>query len=58
VSAAILEMLVFPNPGLIKLLPAFTKRWTKGKGKDLCFRGEKKIPSIGTFAKNIDDCES
>lgn len=38
-TAAVLEMLVFSKPGLVKLLPALPKRWKTGKVSGLCCRG-------------------
>ena len=38
-TAAVLEMLVFSKPGLIKLLPALPKKWTKGKVEGILCRG-------------------
>lgn len=39
IAAAVLEMLVFSKPGLIKLLPALPDRWDKGQAKGLACRG-------------------
>lgn len=39
IAAAILEMLVFSTPGLIKLLPALPDRWEKGRAKGILCRG-------------------
>lgn len=39
IAAAVLEMLVFSKPGLIKLLPALPERWTSGTVKGLRCRG-------------------
>lgn len=38
-SAAILEMLVFSAPGMIKLLPALPKCWKKGRAEGIACRG-------------------
>ena len=39
VSAAVLEMLIFSKPGLIKLLPALPSTWPRGRVRGLCCRG-------------------
>ena len=38
-TAAVLEMLCFSAPGLIKLLPALPSRWTRGRAGTLACRG-------------------
>jgi alpha-L-fucosidase 2 len=38
-TAAILEMLVFSKPGLIKLLPALPDKWTRGRACGIACRG-------------------
>lgn len=38
-SAAVLEMLVFSKPGLIRLLPALPRKWTCGLAKGIACRG-------------------
>ena len=38
-TAAVLEMLLFSRPGLIKLLPALPERWSRGSATGLCCRG-------------------
>ena len=38
-SAAILEMLVFSKPGIVKLLPALPERWSSGRVKGIACRG-------------------
>lgn len=38
-TAAIIEMLVFSKPGIIKILPAIPDRWTYGKVKGIACRG-------------------
>jgi len=39
ISAAILEMLVFSKPGLVKLLPALPDPWTRGRVCGIACRG-------------------
>jgi alpha-L-fucosidase 2 len=39
ITAAVLEMLVFSKPGLIKLLPALPAKWTSGKVAGIRCRG-------------------
>ncbi len=39
ITSAVLEMLVFSKPGLIKLLPALPTKWAKGKVTGVCCRG-------------------
>lgn len=39
IAAAVLEMLVFSKPGLMKLLPALPSKWRKGSVKGICCRG-------------------
>ena len=39
VTAAMLEMLVFSKPGLIKLLPAIPEGWTQGRAHGIACRG-------------------
>ena len=39
ITAAVLEMLVFSKPGLIKLLPALPAKWNSGKVTGICCRG-------------------
>ncbi|MBN1865408.1 MAG: glycoside hydrolase N-terminal domain-containing protein [Victivallales bacterium] len=39
VAAAVLEMLVFSVPGLIKLLPALPAKWSEGKAENIQCRG-------------------
>jgi len=39
ISAAVLEMLVFSKPGLVKLLPALPQRWAKGSASGILCRG-------------------
>lgn len=38
-TAAVLEMLVFSRPGLLKLLPALPGKWARGKAQGLLCRG-------------------
>ena len=38
-TAAMLEMLAFSKPGLIRILPALPKTWARGKVSNLCCRG-------------------
>ena len=38
-TAAIVEMLVFSKPGIIKLLPAMPNRWSCGRAKGIACRG-------------------
>ena len=38
-AAAVMEMLVFSKPGLIKILPALPSKWTSGRVSGLCCRG-------------------
>ena len=38
-SAAVLEMLVYSAPGVIKLLPALPKKWPAGKAEGMLCRG-------------------
>jgi len=38
-SAAVLEMLVFSKPGLIRLLPALPRKWTSGRATGIACRG-------------------
>ena len=38
-TAAVLEMLVFSRPGLIKLLPALPDRWSSGRAGKIACRG-------------------
>lgn len=38
-TAAVLEMLVFSKPGLIKLLPALPERWSRGEAAGVACRG-------------------
>ena len=38
-TAAIIEMLVFSKPGIIKLLPAIPDRWNCGRAKGIACRG-------------------
>ena len=40
IAAAIVEMLVFSRPGLIKLLPALPDKWKTGKAERLQCRGQ------------------
>jgi len=40
ISAAILEMLVFSKPGLVKLLPALPDPWTQGRVCGIACRGD------------------
>jgi len=39
VTAAVLEMLVFSQPGMVKLLPALPAKWRKGKARGILCRG-------------------
>ncbi|MCK5119507.1 MAG: glycoside hydrolase N-terminal domain-containing protein, partial [Candidatus Latescibacteria bacterium] len=39
ITAAILEMLVFSKPGLVKLLPAIPDKWTQGRACGIACRG-------------------
>jgi len=39
IAAAVLEMLVFSKPGLVKLLPALPAKWSSGKVTGICCRG-------------------
>ena len=39
IAAAMLEMLVFSKPGLIKVLPALPRRWPRGQARNLACRG-------------------
>jgi len=39
-SAAVLEMLVFSRPGMIKLLPALPDRWAAGRARGIACRGQ------------------
>ncbi|MBT3297114.1 MAG: glycoside hydrolase family 95 protein [Verrucomicrobia bacterium] len=39
ITAAVLEVLVFSKPGLIKLLPALPAKWRSGKVTGICCRG-------------------
>jgi len=39
ITAAVLEMLVFSKPGLVKLLPALPAKWTSGSVTGICCRG-------------------
>ena len=38
-TAAMLEMLAFSKPGLIRILPALPRAWAKGKVRNICCRG-------------------
>jgi len=38
-TAAVLEMLVFSKPGMVKLLPALPGKWKKGKAQGMLCRG-------------------
>jgi len=38
-TAAIIEMLIFSKPGIIKLLPAIPDRWNSGSAKGIACRG-------------------
>ena len=38
-AAAVLEMLVYSKPGIVKLLPALPKRWANGKVEGILCRG-------------------
>ncbi len=38
-TAAIIEMLVFSKPGIVKLLPAIPDRWSRGRAKGIACRG-------------------
>jgi len=38
-TAAVLEMLVYSSPGLLKLLPALPKKWPTGKAEGILCRG-------------------
>jgi len=38
-SAAVLEMLVFSQPGMLKLLPALPAKWRRGKAQGMLCRG-------------------
>ncbi len=40
ITAAILEMLVFSKPGLVKLLPALPERWPQGRATGIACRGQ------------------
>ncbi|GIP31464.1 glycoside hydrolase N-terminal domain-containing protein [Paenibacillus sp. J2TS4] len=42
-TAAMLEMLVFSSPGMIKLLPALPRPWTRGRIKGVMARGEVEV---------------
>jgi len=39
ITAAVLEMLVFSKPGLIRLLPALPAKWASGRVTGICCRG-------------------
>jgi len=39
VTAAVLEMLVYSKPGIVKLLPALPTKWPKGKAEGILCRG-------------------
>jgi alpha-L-fucosidase 2 len=39
ISAAVLEMLVFSKPGMVKLLPALPDKWTRGSTRGIRCRG-------------------
>ena len=39
ITAAVLEMLVFSKPGMLKLLPALPSKWKSGKVSGICCRG-------------------
>ena len=39
IAAAVLEMLVFSKPGIVKLLPALPDKWTRGSARGLRCRG-------------------
>jgi len=38
-TAAIIEMLVFSKPGIVKLLPAIPDKWSRGRAKGIACRG-------------------
>ena len=43
ITAAVLEMLLFSKPGLIKLLPALPTKWSTGSVKGIASRGGVKV---------------
>lgn len=52
-TAAVLEMLVFSAPGMIKLLPALPPQWRKGKAEGILCRGCIEV----SMEWNMDDNE-
>ena len=50
-SAAVMEMLVFSTPGMVKLLPAAPKKWKEGKVVGMVCRGGIEVSMEWDFAK-------
>ena len=64
-TAAVLEMLVFSTPGMIKLLPALPDAWAKGSAKGIACRGgittditwDTEVGSVGARLTSSEDQE-
>lgn len=57
ITAAVLEMLVFSAPGIIKLLPAVPASWEKGRASGIACRGQVKVDLRWDFAERILEAE-